>query len=102
MGSGNVDSTFVVCKKCGKKLIERKKNGVWHFVFGKPKGDGNNFIPVEMYIQGNVKIKCLRRSCGTWQVLNYFPGTFIEEQSETSEKTVQKKGNLISLSKEGG
>lgn len=97
MGSGNVGSTFIVCKKCGKKLIERKKNGIWHFVFGKPKGDGNNFIPVEMFIQGNVKIKCLRRSCGTWQTLNYFPNVFEDQSEATSEQTVPKKGELNNI-----
>ena len=75
--------TFVSCERCGKKLIERKKNGIWHFIFGKPVGDGNLFIPVEMYIQGNVKIKCLRRTCGHWQVLNYFPNAFQSEESDS-------------------
>jgi hypothetical protein len=81
MGSGNVDSAFISCEKCGKRLIERQKNGLWRFIFGKPKDDGNGFIPVEMFIQGNIKMKCLRRSCGHWQVLNYFPNAFVVPQS---------------------
>ena len=47
--------TFIACEKCGKRLIERKRNGIWHFIFGKPGGNGNSFIPVEMFIQGNLK-----------------------------------------------
>ncbi len=68
----NQNKKFVCCEKCGKRLIERMDNGLWHFVFGKSP-DGQNFVPVDMYIHGNVKIKCLRRSCGHWNVLNFFP-----------------------------
>lgn len=76
MGSQDIKTgLFIACEKCGKRLIERKKNGIFHFIFGKP-GEGNSFVPVEMYIQGNLKIKCLRRSCGHWQTLNYFPNVF--------------------------
>jgi hypothetical protein len=72
---------FEVCEKCGKKLIERLPNGLWHFLFGKPK-EGETSAPVEMMIQGNLKIKCLRRSCGHWNVLNYFPNVLQSEESE--------------------
>jgi ribosomal protein L37AE/L43A len=75
MGEQDV-KTFITCSKCGKKLIERKKNGVWHFVFGKSSGKGDSYVPVDMYIQGNIKIKCLRRGCGHWQTLSYFPDNF--------------------------
>jgi hypothetical protein len=88
MGSPDLKN-FVTCAKCGKKLIERKKNGIWHFIFGKPGGNGNMFIPVEMYIQGNVKIKCLRRTCGHWQTLNYFPNSFEMQSEESESQTVQ-------------
>jgi ribosomal protein L37AE/L43A len=88
MGMSDI-KTFISCSKCGKKLIERKKNGIWHFIFGKPGENGNAFIPVEMYIQGNVKIKCLRRTCGHWEILNYFPSVFQSEESES--QTVQEK-----------
>jgi hypothetical protein len=81
MGNESVRGTFLVCEKCGKRLIERNRNGLFHFIFGKPIKDGNCFVPVEMYIQGNVKIKCLRRTCGHWNVLNYFPSIFNQEVS---------------------
>ena len=96
MGSNHVDTTFIVCKKCGKRLIERQTNGLWHFIFGKPKDGTNNFIPVEMFIQGNIKVKCLRRTCGTWNVLNYFPNAF-ENQSEKSEPDCAKSINHLTM-----
>lgn len=71
-----------VCSLCGKILIERRPNGLWHFVFGKGFSDNKNniFIPVEIYIQGNLKMRCLRRSCRKqnpdhWNVFNFWPGT---------------------------
>ena len=67
---------FITCSKCGKRLIERKKNGIFYFLFGKPANGSDNFIPVEIYVQGNIKIKCIRRTCGHWQTLSYFPGVF--------------------------
>lgn len=76
---------FICCQKCGRKLIERKSNGLWHFIFGKPN-KGDNFIPVEMFIQGSIKMKCFRKSCGHWQVLNYFPGVFPENPLEEGRK----------------
>ena len=77
-----IKPSFEVCEKCGKRLIERMPNGLWHFMFGKPK-EGETSAPVEMYIQGNLKIKCLRRSCGHWNILNYFPNVL---QSDMTEK----------------
>jgi ribosomal protein L37AE/L43A len=68
------EKNFILCEKCGKRLIERMENGLWHFVFGKSQ-QGCQYVPVEMYIHGNVKIKCLRRGCGHWNVLNFFPNT---------------------------
>lgn len=70
------------CSACGKVLIERKKNGLWHFVFGKGFSDNENnvFIPVEMFIQGNIKMRCLRRSCrkqnpNHWNSFNFWPNS---------------------------
>jgi len=91
---------FISCPDCGKRLIERKNNGLWHFIFGKPGGNGNTFIPVEMFIQGNLKIKCLRRSCGKWLVLNYFPTVFQSEDVSERQKTVVKKTETLTLNKE--
>lgn len=71
-----VDLKFISCEKCGKKLIERKENGLWHFVFGKwrdKRGNLTGKTPVDMYIHGSLKIRCLRRGCDHWNVLHYFP-----------------------------
>lgn len=79
-----VIGNFLVCEKCGKKLIERQENGLFHFVFGRKKdGDGilRNFCPVEMKIHGSVQMRCLARDCGHWNTFNYFP------QSEPTERT---------------
>ena len=104
MGSSNVGisgTTFITCKKCGKKLIERRQNGLWHFIFGKPGGNGNNFIPVEMFIQGNIKMKCLRRTCGHWQTLNYFPNVLQSEgDAPEADCTVVESSNNTSTLKE--
>lgn len=75
---------FYRCLKCRKILIERRPNGLWYFVFGKNK----EFIPVEMHIHGNVKIRCLRRSCRRefpdyWNIFNFFP------QSESIDEKVE-------------
>jgi hypothetical protein len=94
MGSRNVKPEFITCEKCGKRIIERMRNGLWHFIFGKSGGNGSEFIPVDMFIQGNIKIKCLRRSCGHWQVLNYFPPTF---QSEDIPKTPTVQAKVTDL-----
>lgn len=65
-------STFIYCEKCGKKLLERKPNGVWHFKFGKIEGRDESIVDILFY--GSLKFKCTRKSCGHVNTLNYFPG----------------------------
>jgi hypothetical protein len=61
------ESGFVFCARCGKRLIRKTKSGRFHFIFGKTK-DGNP--PVEMYIEGEVRVKCLRhRTCQAWTTI---------------------------------
>ena len=67
-----MEKNFICCENCGKKLIERSANGLYHFVFGKNPADPGN-PPVDIWIHGNLKIKCLRRNCGHVNVLNFFP-----------------------------
>lgn len=72
---------FRCCEKCGKKLIERGNNGIWHFVFGRQRtneGELSRIAPVEMHIYGSLKMKCFRWECRKqhpehWNVLNFFP-----------------------------
>ena len=76
MGGKNLEmsKTFVRCEMCGKKLIERKPNGLWYFLFGRRTDkDGNEVSPVEIYIHGSLKMKCIRRTCEHWNILHYFP-----------------------------
>ena len=66
---------FVCCEKCGKKLIERKSNGLWYFKFGKQR-DGK--FAVNLEVHGSLKLTCLRKSCQHVNTLNYFPPDFTE------------------------
>lgn len=66
------DRIFVFCEKCGKRLIERLPNGLWKFLFGKKPNEAGK-PPVEMYIMGSIRIKCLRRRCGHYNTLHYLP-----------------------------
>lgn len=66
-----IPRSFQFCEKCGKKLIERFSNGIWYFRFGK--NSGSDHPPVEIWMHGSIKIRCLRRNCGHVNVLNYFP-----------------------------
>lgn len=79
---------FVYCEKCGKKLIERMPNGLWKFVFGK-KAEGASLPPVYMIIHGSLKMACIRRSCGHWNVFNYFPTNqpIAENSGKNNEET---------------
>lgn len=85
---------FFICEKCGKKLIERKENGVWHFSYGKQKDEDGKITgraPVEMYIYGSIKIRCLYKDCDHWNVLNFFPFSFVVTPSEeTLAPTIKK------------
>lgn len=75
---------FYKCERCGKKLIERLDNGLWKFAFGRQRTeiegeeyiDTNEFCPVvEMLIKGSIKMKCIRRECGHYTILPYFPNS---------------------------
>lgn len=75
---------FYKCEKCGKKLIERLPNGLWKFCFGRQKVESENgssedtqeFTPVvDMKIKGSIRMKCIRRDCGHYTILPYFPNS---------------------------
>lgn len=89
----NDNRTFIHCEKCGKRLIARLTNGLFHFMFGKnvPGSEGS---PVELFIHGSVKIRCLRRSCRHMNTLTYFPNTVVtgsnQLQAEDSNKQSKK------------
>jgi len=71
-----MEDMVYTCEKCGKKLIHRLPNGLFHFVFGKKRDkEGNllSFTPVDMLIHGSIKMRCLSRECGHYNIFNYFP-----------------------------
>ncbi len=83
------NQSFIYCEKCGKKLIARETNGLFHFIFGKRKkedGSLSEFSPVEIFIHGSLKIKCLARGCGHWNILNYFPNISQSARSEQNSE----------------
>jgi hypothetical protein len=61
------------CEKCGKPIIRRYPNGVWHFMFGKRSGSKEP--PVNMFIHGSLKLKCWHTGCGHENVLMHVPIT---------------------------
>ena len=63
--------TFIHCEKCGKRLIERMPNGLFKFSFG-----GFPDPPVELYVAGSIKMKCIRKSCQHWNEVTFLPNVF--------------------------
>lgn len=80
------EKVILKCWKCKKNLIERLPNGIFRFMFGK-KGEYDS-APVEILIHGNIKMRCLKRTCREWNVFNFFP---FQEQSETKFSKNNKK-----------
>ena len=61
----------IFCSKCQKPLIKRLPNGLWHFMFGKRKSSSKP--TVDIYVQGNIKMRCWHGDCDGWNTLNFFP-----------------------------
>lgn len=87
--------TFYKCSICGKKLIGRKPNGLFVFVFA-----GQQPPPVvHLEIFGSIRMKCIRRSCRKahpdhWNVFNFFPeGDSIAEKPIRKDLNSQKSAN---------
>ena len=95
-------NSFYVCKHCGKRLIQRQPNGVWHFVYGRnPKYSSSPFPPVEIFIFGSVKIRCISNKCGKMNTFNFFPGN-TESFGEDVRQSLKEQylGSEISGKKE--
>ncbi len=71
MGGQRAKTSFIYCEKCGKKLLERKPNGVWRFRFGRISGTDETIVDILFY--GSLQFKCTRRTCGHMNTLNFFP-----------------------------
>jgi hypothetical protein len=86
--------SFRTCERCGKKLIERLPNGMWMFQFGQRVKGGeviDPYVPVEIYIHGSLKIKCLSRQCNHFNVFHYFPNFRQATQSPQARKDNRPK-----------
>ena len=70
MDSDNIN-TFIFCEKCGKKLLQRKPNGIFVFRFGRNNQSKEPTIEIE--IHGSLRIRCFRKKCGHINLINYFP-----------------------------
>lgn len=90
--------SFRYCQKCNKKLIERMPSGMWRFQFGRKFNDNgepiDEYVPVDIFIHGSLKIKCLKKSCGHWNVFHYFPN-FKHLQSASVPKDNQQKADIF-------
>jgi hypothetical protein len=76
------DGVFINCQFCGRRIIQRKANGLFYFAFGKPGSSDTASAPVEIEIHGSVRIKCFRKSCRQWNTLNYFPESNNQPKAE--------------------
>lgn len=76
-------STFILCEKCGKKLLSRSPNGIWQFKFGRRE---DSEPVVDMEIHGSIRMRCIKRSCRHINILNYFPDT--HESAREGTRTI--------------
>jgi hypothetical protein len=53
---------IIYCDRCGKPLIHRLADGSLEFVFGG-KQDAQYGPPVQMWIFGEIRMKCWREYC---------------------------------------
>jgi hypothetical protein len=87
---------FVRCEKCGKKLIERLPNGLWRFKFGRRNGSDQPVIDME--IHGSISMRCLKRTCGHTNILNYFPPSESQQpvfQSSIGNRSITKNNKGV-------
>ena len=72
-----LENGWVICEKCGKRLLRRKPNGMFSFKFGKRKDDSG--LPVvDMEIFGSIRVKCWGshgngKRCDHENILNLLP-----------------------------
>lgn len=64
-------------------------NGLFKFVFGRNQNDPGK-PPVELFVHGSIKMRCLRRSCRTdapnhWNIFNFFPHTIKENVAQINQ-----------------
>lgn len=75
---------FFSCSLCAKRLIGRRSNGTFVFLFG----GGETISPlVHIEVFGQIRMKCLRRTCRKahpdhWNVFTFFPESFTIAKDE--------------------
>ena len=84
---------FIFCEKCGKKLIERLPNGIFHFKFGKKAT--SNKVPVDLYVYGSLKMKCIKSTCGHWNIIHFFPPQFTANADVALQSTDQSEEEIL-------
>ena len=86
-----MESNWIYCSNCGKKLIKKLSNGLYEFKFGRIfDGDlpnGANIIEpmIDIQIHGSIKIKCFRRSCKQINVITFFTDNNQQEVEENTQ-----------------
>lgn len=97
-----MDSAVFKCESCGKPIIRRLQNGLWHFCFGRNPNNPAK-LPVEMLIYGSVQMRCLRTSCNNIITLNYFPfqegvfeNRFWQERQAEIERNIPPEQRIAS------
>jgi len=88
MSEYQMKSVFIQCERCGKKLVKRLSNGLWHFKFGRDI-NGHENPPVDILIYGSLQMKCLNRDCGHINTLNYYPFAALQ-RTDNRENELQK------------
>jgi hypothetical protein len=99
---------LIKCKGCNRPLIERMESGLLKFIYGQPwkrSPDGNwikagSWVPIEMVIHGSIKMKCWRKQCQTWNIVNFLPG--LDEQALESVKIETQQQSAGSAEASGG
>ena len=95
-------TTFYTCPKCGKRLIGRRSNGVFTFLFGGGS-EGPPIVNIEVF--GHIKMRCIRRSCRKahpdhWNIFNFLPDSFSivrENPIDTNRKSLTNPADAKSI-----
>ena len=68
---------WINCEKCGKRLVKRYPNGIFHFSFGRVKDDEGKIVPfehaVDIKIYGSLEMRCFRKDCKHINIINFLP-----------------------------
>lgn len=85
---------WVKCEHCGKRMMQRKYNGLFYFRFGRMNVTDSDIKDpmIEMEVIGSIRIRCWHRECRKWNVFNFFPNT-ISGPAESGDEGHNNKNN---------